>query len=167
MIEDNGVFVFESHAIATYLWEKYAKDSKLFSSDNLQRARINAILHFDNGFLFRHFDHLYYEIYSYGAPEVPQSTLKNITNCWSIMERFLEGGKFLCGDDMTLADISCIATLTSMDTFLPIEESKYPKLVQWVKTMKALPYYEDNREGAELVQKIMWDKMNQNKAAAK
>lgn len=167
VIDDHGVIVFESHAIAAYLCETYAKDSKLYSTNSLQRARINAILQFDTGYLFRHFDHLYYEVYSYGATEVPEKTLKNIQKCWAIMENFLANGKFLCGNDMSIADISCIATLTSMDTFLPIDGAKYPKLVEWVKTMKALPFYEHNKEGAELVQKIMWEKMNENKTAAK
>lgn len=167
MIDDNGVIVFESHAIAAYLWEKYANDSKLYSSDNLQRARINALLHFDTGYLFRHFDHLYYEIYDYGVTEVPAKSVKNMQKCWSIMENFLNNGTFLCGNDMTIADISCIATLTSMDSFSPIESSKYPKLVEWVKTMRGMPFYEHNKEGAELVQKIMWEKMTANKTATK
>lgn len=83
------------------------------------------------------------------------------------MENFLANGNFLCGKDMCIADISCIATLTSMDSFSPIDSAEYPKLVEWVKTMKALPFYEHNKDGAELVQKIMWEKMGENKTAAK
>lgn len=83
------------------------------------------------------------------------------------MENFLANGNFLCGNDMSIADISCIATLTSMDSFSPIDSAKYPKLVEWVKTMKALPFYEHNKEGAESVQRIMWEKMGKNQTAAK
>lgn len=83
------------------------------------------------------------------------------------MENFLKNGNFLCGYNMSIADISCIATLTSMDSFSPIDGTKYPKLLEWVKTMKALPFYEHNKEGAEMVQKIMWEKMEENKTAAK
>ncbi|XP_037037901.1 glutathione S-transferase 1-like [Bradysia coprophila] len=167
VINDNGVIVFESHAIVAYLWEKYANESSLYSFDNFQRARINALLHFDTGYLFRHFDHLYYEIYDYGATDVPQKTVKNLKKCWAIMENFLANGNFLCGNEMCIADISCIATLTSVDSFSPIDSATYPKLVEWVKTMKALPFYEHNKNGAELVQKIMWEKMEANKTAAK
>ncbi len=82
------------------------------------------------------------------------------------MENFLNDGNFLCGKDMCIADISCIATLSSMDSFSPIDGAKYPKLVEWVKTMKALPFYEYNKEGAELVQKIMWAQIEANKTAS-
>lgn len=80
------------------------------------------------------------------------------------MERFLENGKYLCGDNLSIADISCIATLTSMDSFLPIEEDKYPKLVKWINTMKEFPFYEANREGAELCQEYMWNKFKENQS---
>lgn len=80
------------------------------------------------------------------------------------MERFLENGKYLCGDQLSIADISCIATLSSMDSFLPIEEDKYPKLVKWVQTMKAFPFYEVNRKGAEMCQELMWNKLKENQS---
>jgi len=78
------------------------------------------------------------------------------------MERFLEHGPFLCGDYLSIVDISCIATLSSMDTFLPIEKSRYPKLVKWLHSMKSFSFYEQNRKGAEDVQELMRNKMKEN-----
>lgn len=130
----------------------------------MQRAHVNARLHFDTGYLFSHLDYLWYEIMEYGATELPPKIIANIKKCWNIMERFLENGKFLCGDNLTIADISCIATLSSMDSFLPIEEVTYPKLCKWIETMKAFPFYEVNRKGAELCQELMWNQFKKNQS---
>lgn len=83
------------------------------------------------------------------------------------MEKFLENGKFLCGNNLTIADISCIATISSMDTFLPIDTDTYRKLYKWMETMKAFPFYEVNRKGAELCQEIMWNKLKENQSKQK
>lgn len=163
-IVDNGTVIYESHAIAGYLCDNYAKDDSLYPRDSVQRARVNARLHYDTGNLFAHLDYLWFEIFEHGAIELPTKILANIKKCYNTMERFLENGKFLCGDNLSIADISCITSLTSMDTFLPIEEETYPKLTKWIETMKAFPFYEANREGAKLCQDIMWDKFKENQA---
>lgn len=163
-IVDNGIAIYDSHAIAGYLCDNYAKNDSLYPKDSVQRAHINARLHFETGYLFAHMDYLWNEIFAYGATELPPKILANIKKCWTIMERFLENGKFLCGNNLSIADISCITTLSSMDSFLPIEENTYPKLVKWIATMKALPFYEVNRKGAEMCQEIMWKKFKENQS---
>ncbi len=45
----NGVTIIDSHAIAVYLCENYAKDDQLYPKDSVKRAHINAGLHFDTG----------------------------------------------------------------------------------------------------------------------
>jgi len=164
VIVDKGVTIYDSHAIAGYLCDNYAKDDKLYPKDSVQRAHINARLHFDTGYLFAHLDYLWYEIFEYGATELPSKIIKNINKCWDIMERFLENSKFLCCDNLSIADICCITSLSSMDSFAPIEEEKHPKLVKWIQTMKAFPFYKANKEGAELVQEIMWNKFKENQS---
>lgn len=51
-LNDNGVIIWDSHAICTYLVEKYGKDDQLYPKDLLQRAQVDQRLHFDGGFLF-------------------------------------------------------------------------------------------------------------------
>lgn len=161
---DKGVTIYDSHAIAGYLCDNFARDDSLYPTDSVKRAHVNARLHFDTGYLFAHLDYLWFEIFEYGATELPAKILKNIKKCWTIMERFLENGKFISGDNVSIADISCITTLSSMDSFLPIEENEFPKLVQWINTMKAFPFYEVNREGAQLCQELMWNKLKENQS---
>lgn len=166
VIVDSGVAVYESHAIAAYLCDSYAKDDKLYPRDHVKRAHINARLHFDTGYLFAQFSSLFEDIFVYGATEAPPKMLNHLRKCYDIMERFLESGPFLCGDHLSIADISCITTLTSLESFVPIEKSRHPKLVKWMATMKSFSFYELNRKGANDVQEMMRNKMKENKELA-
>lgn len=159
---DNGVTIVDSHAIAAYLCDNYARDDQLYSRDSVNRAHINARLHFDTGYLFSQFNNLFEEIFVSGATEMPTKILKNIQKSLDIMERFLVNGPFLCGNHLNIADISCIVTLSSMDSFLSIEKSQYPKLVKWITTMKSFFFYDLNRKGAEDVQQLMRNKIKEN-----
>lgn len=53
LVDDDGEFIlWDSHAIATYLVEKYADDDSLYPNDVQRRARISQRLHFDSSLLF-------------------------------------------------------------------------------------------------------------------
>ncbi|XP_037033537.1 glutathione S-transferase 1-like [Bradysia coprophila] len=167
-IVDHGhhdISVVDSHAIAAYLCENYAKDDQLYPKDTVKRAHINAGLHFDTGYLYTQFNNLFEDLFVYGATEMSPKVLTKICKGLDTMERFLQHGPFLCGDHLSIADISCIATLSSMDTFLPIEKSKYPKLTKWIHSMKSFSFYELNRKAAEDVQELMRNKMIENQMA--
>lgn len=51
-LDDNGIVIWDSHAINIYLVTKYGKDSFLYPEDLYIRAVINQRLHFDSGVLF-------------------------------------------------------------------------------------------------------------------
>lgn len=52
MLEDDGKCIWDSHAIAVYLIEKYGDDKFLYPKDLYKRAIIDQRLHFDSGVLF-------------------------------------------------------------------------------------------------------------------
>lgn len=165
VIVDNGqhgITIADSHAIVAYLCDNYAKDDQLYPRDSIKRAHINTGLHFDTGYLYSQFSSLYEEIFEHGATEMPPKVLNKIRKSLEIMERFLEHGPFLCGDHLSIADISCIATLSSMDTFLSIEKSQYPKLVKWMQSMKSFSFCEPNKKAVEDVQELMRNKLKEN-----
>lgn len=129
----------------------------------MKRAIINARLHFDTGYLFSQFTSLFEDIFVYGATQPSSKVLSHLRKCYDIMERFLENGPFLCGDHLSIADISCVTTLSSVETFVPIEKVQHPKLFKWIATMKSFSFYELNRKGAEDIQAQMRNKMKENK----
>lgn len=59
------------------------------------------------------------------------------------MEKFLAKQPYLAGEHLTIADLCCICTITSVSLFVPISEVRYPKLSDWVRRLSALPYYEE------------------------
>lgn len=72
------------------------------------------------------------------------------------MEEFLEKGDYVCGDELTIADFCCIATISSIDKIAVIDPEKYPKLVAWTKRMEGLPFYSsENAKGAAAFQKSL------------
>lgn len=162
---NHGAIIVDSHAIVAYLCDNYARDDQLYPRDSVKRAHINTGLHFDIAYLLSQFNDLFEEIFVYGATETPPKILNKIQKNLDIMERFLQHGPFLCGDHLSIADISCIATLSSMDTFWSIEKSRYPKLVKWIHSMKSFSFYEENRKAAEDVQELMRNKIKENQLA--
>lgn len=164
MINDNGVVVYDSHAIAAYLVDKYGKDDKLYPKDLAKRAEVNARLHFDTGFLFARLRFLYEPILYNGSSVVPQDKVEYLQKCWPLMEAFLEKHNYVCGNEMTIADLCCVATISSVGHYGPIDSAKYPKLLAWLKRMAQLPYYnEANGIGAEMLIKSVDDMLMKNK----
>lgn len=53
----------------------------------------------------------------------------------------MEKNNYLCGNDLTIADFCCVATVCSIDQLAPIDAAQYPKLLAWIKRLEALPYY--------------------------
>lgn len=52
-MDDDGLYLGESHAIGPYLIQQYGKSDDLYPRDDLRnRARIDQMLHFDNGILY-------------------------------------------------------------------------------------------------------------------
>lgn len=54
VLEDNGIFIADSHAICTYLVQKYGseKDQELYPKDIVSRTMVDQKLFFDTGVLF-------------------------------------------------------------------------------------------------------------------
>lgn len=53
---------------------------------------------------------------------------------------------------MTVADLSILATVASIELVIPVEEDRFPNLSSWLQSGKELSYYEEcNAKGlAEL-----------------
>lgn len=166
-LDDNGVRIADSHAICTYLCDKYGTNDELYPKDLIKRALVNSRLYFDAGHIFCRLHFLYEPVCYRGSTEFPQEKIEYVRSQWGIMERFLENSKYLCGDKMTIADLCCVATVTSIDEFATIDAAKYPKFTQWIKRLSQLPYYEEkNGAGARAIQETVRQTRQKNILAA-
>jgi len=66
---------------------------------------------------------------------------------------FLADNPYLAGPQLTIADFSIVATVSTLHlSYCPVEDTKYPKLSAWLARLSSLPFYEeDNLRGARLL----------------
>nr|APX61028.1 putative glutathione S-transferase epsilon class member 1 [Leptinotarsa decemlineata] len=152
---DDGVVVWDSHAIMIYLAEKYGKENPLYPSDPSKRAIINQRLFFDSGDLFSKSTPIAGMIIFGGVKQIPEKNAKALSEAYGFLEAFLERGKYFAGDDMTIADFSIWTTMTNASCFVPIDEKIYPNITAWMKLMGTLPYQELNAVGGGLFRDLV------------
>lgn len=167
VLNDNGTIVVDSHAIGAYLSEKYGKNDSLYPKDLGKRALVDARLHFDSLFLFGRIRTLFEPVLYDKCPELSADKIEFIQRSWPLMEAFLQDTPYVCGNDLTIADLCCIASVSSIDTIAPIDAAKFPKFNAWIDRMKNLPYYDElNAFGAKQVQETIIGRVKENKALA-
>ncbi|XP_014102297.2 glutathione S-transferase 1 isoform X2 [Bactrocera oleae] len=168
LIDADGVVVYDSHAICGYLVDKYGENDKLYPKDIVKRAQVNARLHFDSGHLFARLRFLYEPILYYGSTDCSMDKIAYIQKTYEIMEEMLKDHPYVCGEDLTIADLCCVATITSVDEVAPIDEFKFPKLLAWLKRLSELPNYQKiNQDGADELKKIFKEILANNRTKQK
>ncbi|XP_052865389.1 glutathione S-transferase 1-like [Anopheles cruzii] len=151
VIADGGIVLRDSHAIIIYLVQKYGKKehSHLYPEDPVTRAKINAALHFDSGVLFSRLRFYFEPILYGGSSELPQHKIDYLKKGYELLNDALVDD-YIVGNTLTLADLSCIATIATMEAFFPMgDRANYRKLVAWIDRMSRLPDYDRlNQQGA-------------------
>ncbi|XP_030558340.1 glutathione S-transferase 1 [Drosophila novamexicana] len=150
LLEDGEAYIWDSHAIIGYLVQKYAKDDALYPREPLPRAIVDQRLHFESGVLFPSFKELQRQLFQEHATELPKQRIAQLHESYALLEQFLARHNYLAGEQLTIADFSIVATLSTLDLcYAPLDPHKYPKLSAWLARISALPYYEQaNLQGA-------------------
>ncbi|XP_058445978.1 glutathione S-transferase 1-like [Malaya genurostris] len=161
IIDTDGTIVYDSHAINVYLTTKYAKDDELYPSDIVTRAKINAALHFDSGVLFSRLRFYFEPILYCGSSESPQAKIDYLYKAYELLNDTLVND-YIVGNKLTLADLSCIASIAAIDAIFPFDKNTYPKLAAWVERMSKLPYYNKAHESAEALAALCRLKLEEN-----
>ncbi|KAF5279726.1 hypothetical protein FQA39_LY05416 [Lamprigera yunnana] len=146
-LDDDGVIIWDSHAINAYLVTKYGKDDSLYPSDLIRRAIVDQRLHFDSCNLFGILRLVSRLLIRNRVETIPQFLIDQMDESFEILNRFLKNSKWAAGDDLTIADFSLISTITSIDIFIPIDLKKYANIDKWMNRVKHLPYYDANQKG--------------------
>jgi len=140
-IVDDGFALWESRAIAQYLAGKVKSD--LYPSDLKKRATVDRLLQFDMGTLSK-------TGMEYFAPLIRTGSVgdeekhKAFKQSLDYLNGFLEGNKYVAGNHVTIADLSIVATISTIQFALDYDFSHWKNINQWLKTIeKELPYYEE------------------------
>lgn len=147
MLDDNGTLIVDSHAIMAYLVEKYADSDQLYPKDLVKRAKVDARMHFDSGHVFCRLRMLCEPVLYEKATELPEEKIEYIQRAWEIINHYVENTSYVCGDEMTIADFSLVATTASLTDLAPIDPDKYGAIFDWINRMSQLPYYEEINAG--------------------
>nr|AEJ87243.1 glutathione s-transferase E2B [Anopheles plumbeus] len=165
VLDDGGTIITESHAIMIYLVTKYAKNDTLYPKDPVKQARVNAALHFESGVLFARMRFIFERIIYFGKSDIPEDRIEYVQKAYRLLEDTLTDN-FVAGPHMTIADFSCISTISSLKGVVPMEQSEYPKIHAWIERLKQLPYYEEaNGGGGDDLGKFVLAKKEENAKA--
>jgi len=153
-VVDGDLCMNESRAIASYLVNKYGKDDKLYPKDPETRYRVDKVLYFDMGAFYKAFgDIVYPKMFKQaGAPLPAQKEFDKLDEVLGWINDWVSDDKFSAGTtEMTLADISLMATFSTLKASEAHDTSKYTEIEKWFTKCQALiPNYEKaNGEGAE------------------
>ncbi|XP_059060042.1 glutathione S-transferase 1-1-like [Achroia grisella] len=148
-IVDGDFSLWESRAISRYLVNKYAPGNTLYPEDPVTRAVIDQRLDFDLGTLYSRFGNLYYPQIFGGAPE-DEALVKKLDEALLFFNTFLEGHNYAAGSNLTLADLSLVATVSTIDA-VGFSLKPYPNILKWFELIKSTaPRYEEtNGKGIE------------------
>ncbi|NP_001036974.1 glutathione S-transferase 1-1-like [Bombyx mandarina] len=146
---DDGLSIWESRAIITYLVNKYAKGSSLYPEDPKARALVDQRLYFDIGTLYQRFSDYFYPQVFAGAP-ADKAKNEKVQEALQLLDKFLEGQKYVAGPNLTVADLSLIASVSSLEAS-DIDFKKYANVKRWYETVKSTApgYQEANEKGLE------------------
>jgi glutathione S-transferase len=152
-LEDEGFVLTESSAILKYLADKVG--SAAYPKDIKQRARVNERMDWFNTQQYREWG--YHLIYPQIFPHHKRATEEAQKDCvergraqseaWlQVMNDHVIGkNKFLCGDQITIADYFGAEILSAGD-LIGISFKKYPNVDRWMSTMRALPSWKKVHE---------------------
>ncbi|XP_034652626.1 glutathione S-transferase 1 [Drosophila subobscura] len=148
LLDDGGALIWDSHAIVCYLVDKYGESDELYPKDLLKRAHVNQRLYFDASILYMALRSISVPYFIHGVSLVPKEKVDNVREAYGHLESFLSDSPYVTGDVLTVADLCCAATATSLAAVLDHDPINYPKITAWLERVSKLPnYMEDNLRG--------------------
>ncbi|XP_063366624.1 glutathione S-transferase 1-like [Cydia amplana] len=138
--------ICDSHAIALYLC--YTGDGqRLYPNNPITRAKVDQTMFFNSGTLFPIDSQIFTE-YFRGKWPADDVKIMEWHSAVDHLEHLLASQMWLACDKVTLADLCCATTVSSLQLLVPPLE-RHIKVKQWLDRLKKLPCYETNLRGLE------------------
>ncbi|XP_026333501.1 glutathione S-transferase 1-1-like [Hyposmocoma kahamanoa] len=161
-IVDNGFPVWEARAIGRYLVNKYGMGSTLYPTELKERTLVDMRLDFDLGVLYERFAYYFYPQLFIG--ERPDKVhFAKLLEAMFFFNTFLAGETYAAGPTLTLADLSLVSTISTIEAS-GMDLTPFENILEWYTRVKAtaLKYEETNGKGLEVF-KEMVDNWRRNK----
>jgi glutathione S-transferase len=148
LVEDNGLVIPESNVICEYLDEAYP-DTNLLGRTIGERVEVRRLTGwFDNKFASEVMRNLLWEktmkqIQGLGAPEAGalRAGYANIKHHLAYIGWLAEHRKWLAGANLSLADFTAAAFLSSLDFIGDVDWTVAPAAKDWYARMKSRPSF--------------------------
>ena len=160
-IEDDGTYLWESHAILIYLCEKHGW-SDLWPDDLISRAQVNQYLHFhhrNTRELVIHWSRaLWPAVFEVSKPDddwYKRNTFPGLMNnafivnqTLKIIDGMLAQQPFLAGSTVTIADIAAYEEIGQNQPRYAncLDYSDYLSIQRWLNEMERLPFHAEVHE---------------------
>lgn len=144
VIDDGGTVVWESHAILRYLAARYGAP-RFWSDDPAVRAGAEQWMDWSATTLQPDFlMGVFWGFYRTPAAQRNMAAVNDkVARCaahFRLLDRVLAGRAYLCGDDLTLADIPAGTSLYRYYG-IAIERPEVPNVEAWYRRLQARPAY--------------------------
>jgi len=145
---ENNVVISDSTAIFEYLEETHAEPS-LLPNQPEKRAEARRLSHWFNDKFQKEvtenllYERVYKKIAKRGYPDSRKIKLgiRNFKFHLDYMNWLLDKRKWLAGDEMTIADFSASAHLSSLDYTNDVDWDGFPSVKDWYSKIKSRPAF--------------------------
>ncbi|KAF5270020.1 hypothetical protein FQR65_LT05819 [Abscondita terminalis] len=140
-LDDNGKIVCDSHVINTYIVDKYGKNDCLYPKDFYQRALVHQGIIFDVENIFPVLKDICVRYVQKKINYLEPRTIQTVLDGYGLLESMLKKTGWVALDQITLADVSCYTTISSLNFHVPIKADIYPNVSNWMKRCAEISYF--------------------------
>lgn len=145
VIDDDGVIVWESQTILRYLAAKYGR-GRFWSDDPAERSHAERWMDWSQATLQPDFlNGVFWGFYRMPEANLP-AIARKVAACsrhFGLLDRILADRPFLCGDNLTLADIPAGTSLYRYFE-IDIERPSVPHVEAWYRRLQQRPAYREH-----------------------
>ncbi|CAL4222564.1 unnamed protein product, partial [Meganyctiphanes norvegica] len=140
---DGDLKIWESRAICTYLVSQYGKNDSLYPKDPTARVKVDRLLYFEMGTLYKRYAEVVYPVMRGETKEIVPAKLDALYEAMGWLEGYLAGHKWAAGDNITVADFVLVSSVQAFEVN-KINLSKFKNIAQWLSNCKLqLKGYDD------------------------
>ncbi|GAB0099739.1 glutathione S-transferase 1-1 [Sergentomyia squamirostris] len=147
-LDDDRFVLWESRAISQYLAStRCPSGSSLYPSDPRKRAIIDARMYLD-AYLQATARIIFYAIHTLGEKTIANTPKVRLYQLLESLNTILEGQDYVVGNDLTLADLSLLASISTF-IYAGVPMEKYKNILSWYARCENVPGYHENDSAAK------------------